>query len=663
MLLQDDDTGFAFAAWLDDFRAFANFASIKITHGFWERLVRIERAVGWPVDEASRRLADRVGGRSGEGFFTGGFVDELVALLGGLPDDPALRVGVALSAWRGDDRIVGTPRYPAACLAMVDRLLPAHARRCDGLILKTAVETGDFLSFMEALKPFHVIVVGPAIVAGFGTFARLASHDFVEIHPTQARVTRFEIEARVAAAVTAAPAGREVAVLAQAGSLAAWLVLRLRPRWPDARFVDAGLALSLCAPDDILVRNWGRVWRAGIVRSYNRWTGANLPVTDTLPLMAAVEHLGAEIEARRGAAPPAPATGPRLSGFRDNPVCAVDLIERKAPDFGTVETLLALPAAANQWSNFGPLDELLAASLHGYAGFSDELAVVPCANGTAALEVMAIMHELEAARPLRWAASAFAYFNASRGHFANSLLVDCNEQGLLDLQRLAALDVASYDGLLVTNNFGFVRDFAPYEAFARAHGKCLLIDNAAGFANGAMQNLPWQSFSFHQTKPFGVGEGGAMLIPRTHATTARHLIAHGKTPNRDIAKRSVNAKLSEIAAAFILDRLRRAPAWAPRYRMQLSRITELTEDLGFSPLIPRTHEVIAMTYPVLAAGDVPLIRLRNPHLALAKCYAPLADFPAAQALYRRLVNIPCHPDVAQLPRETLTALLAGLHVP
>jgi dTDP-4-amino-4,6-dideoxygalactose transaminase len=154
-----------------------------------------------------------------------------------------------------------------------------------------------------------------------------------------------------------------------------------------------------------------------------------------------------------------------------------------------------------------------------------------------------------------------------------------------------------------------------------------------------------------------------MLIPRTHATTARHLIAHGKTPNRDIAKRSVNAKLSEIAAAFILDRLRRAPAWAPRYRMQLSRITELTEDLGFSPLIPRTHEVIAMTYPVLAAGDVPLIRLRNPHLALAKCYAPLADFPAAQALYRRLVNIPCHPDVAQLPRETLTALLAGLHVP
>jgi len=257
MLLPDDDTAAAFAAWLDDFRAFANFASIKITHGFWERLVRIERAMAWPVDEARRRAADAVGGRSGEGFFAGGFVDELVALLRGLPDDSGLRVGVALSAWRGDDRAVGTPRYPAACAAMVERLLPAHARRYDGLILKTAVETGDFLTFMEALAPFHVIVVGPAVIAGFGAFARLESHDFVEIHPTRARLARVEIEARVAAAIAAAPAGRPVAVLVQAGSLAAWLILRLRPRYAEVRWVDGGLALSLCAPDDILVRNWG----------------------------------------------------------------------------------------------------------------------------------------------------------------------------------------------------------------------------------------------------------------------------------------------------------------------------------------------------------------------------------------------------------------------
>jgi dTDP-4-amino-4,6-dideoxygalactose transaminase len=661
MLLRNDDL--AFAAWLDAFRADENFASIKLTHGFWERLERIERAVGWPVAAAAREVADRVGGRSGEGFFAGGFVDELLALLGGLPDDPALWVGVALSAWRGDERIVGTPRHPAGCAAMVERLLPAHARRCDGLILKTAVETGDFLTFLEALAGFHVIVVGPPVIAGFGAFARLASSAFVEIHPTQARLARFEIEARVAAAITAAPAGRPVAVLLQAGSLAAWLVLRLRPRSPGVRWVDGGLALSLCAPEDILVRNWGRVWRAWIVRSYNLWTGAALPTEETLPVLAAAARLGAEIEARRAAAAPAPARGPRLSGFRENPVCAVDLIERKAPDFGIVETLLALPAAANQWSNFGPLDELLAATLHEYGGFPAALALVPCANGTAALEVMAILHEIAAGRPLRWAASAFSYFNASRGHFADTLLVDADAQGLLDLDRLASLDPASYDGLLVTNNFGFVRDFAAYQSFAQARGKYLLIDNAAGFANGAFRDVPWQSFSFHQTKPFGVGEGGAMLVPRDMATMARHLIAHGKTPDREVARRSVNAKMSEIACAFILDRLRRAPGWVPLYRMQLSRITELAEDLGFTPLIPRTHDVIAMTYPVLAPGDVPLERLRNPHLALAKCYAPLADFAGAQALYRRLVNIPCHPDVAQLSRETLTALLAGLLAP
>jgi hypothetical protein len=94
--------------------------------------------------------------------------------------------------------------------------------------------------------------------------------------------------------------------------------------------------------------------------------------------------------------------------------------------------------------------------------------------------------------------------------------------------------------------------------------------------------------------------------------------------------------------------------------MQLSRITELAEDLGFTPLIPRTHDVIAMTYPVLAPADIALARLRNPHLTLAKSYAPLGEFAQAHGLYRRLVNIPCHPDVAQLSRATLTALLSGL---
>jgi dTDP-4-amino-4,6-dideoxygalactose transaminase len=660
MVQTDDAARLAFDTWLAAFTTQPDFAFIKITHGFWERLVRIERSVGWPRDDAGRAAADAAAGRVGEGFFADGFVEELIALLGAMPDDEALRVGVALGAWRGDARIVGTPRYPDDCAAMVDRLLPAHARRTDGLVLKTAVETGAFLSFMTALAPFHVIVLGPALIAGFGEFARLQSHTFIEIHPTQARRARRYIESALAAAIKAAPVGRPVCVLLQAGSLSAWLVLRLRPRCGQVRWVDGGLALSLCAPDDILGRNWGRVWRADIVRSYNRWTGANLAAQETLMILEAARVLEDEIAQRRAAPPAIAATGPRLSGFRENPVCTVDLIERKVPDFGAVERLLALPAATNQWTNFGPLDELLSTSLHEYAGFSEELAVVPCANGTAALEVMAILHEIIAGRKLRWAASAFAYFNVSRGQFADTLLVDCTAQGLLDLSRLAAIDPESYDGLVVTNNFGFVRDFAAYEEFAAARGKYLIIDNAAGFANGALQNTPWQSFSFHQTKPFGVGEGGAMLLPRAHATTARHLIAHGKTPDAAVARRSVNAKLSEIAAAFILDRLRRAPGWVPLYRMQLSRITELAEDLGFTPLIPRTHDVIAMTYPVLAPADIALARLRNPHLTLAKSYAPLGDFAQAHGLYRRLVNIPCHPDVAQLSRATLTALLSGL---
>ena len=55
------------------------FTWIKINHGFWEALAKVEAKTGWPQTDEERKAADVFVKR--EQFFFGGFVDELLALL------------------------------------------------------------------------------------------------------------------------------------------------------------------------------------------------------------------------------------------------------------------------------------------------------------------------------------------------------------------------------------------------------------------------------------------------------------------------------------------------------------------------------------------------------------------------------------------------------
>jgi dTDP-4-amino-4,6-dideoxygalactose transaminase len=77
-------------------------------------------------------------------------------------------------------------------------------------------------------------------------------------------------------------------------------------------------------------------------------------------------------------------------------------------------------------------------------------------------------------------------------------------------------------------------------------------------------------------------------------------------------------------------------------------------------LLQPAKRAIAMSLPFLAPDELPVRRLANPHLVLAKYYAPLADRPNAARIYRRIVNVPSHPDVARVAEQDLLATLRRL---
>ncbi len=331
----------------------------------------------------------------------------------------------------------------------------------------------------------------------------------------------------------------------------------------------------------------------------------------------------------------------------------VKFVENKRLDMALVTQLLSECATQNHWANFGPLYHRLADEFAQHMQLSSDVAVIPCANAGLGLELLARSLAVQAGAPrLRWVGPSLSFKNLGRGYFAQMTLLDCDDSGLLDLDALRQLPLDSYDGFIVINPFGMCRDFSSFIKFAQATGKKLLIDNAAGL-DRTVPDWPWQVFSLHQTKPYGVGEGGLALVPRAFEDTLCNLMNYAEAPE-DPAQWLNNCKISDIACAFHLARLRRVASWEDRYREQRHRIAHLFARADVYPLFDPDNAPLTTSLPMLLPGPANDAMSHAPSLIpISRQYAPLVPQRRADALYARLINFPSHPDMAQLSDDEI----------
>jgi dTDP-4-amino-4,6-dideoxygalactose transaminase len=343
----------------------------------------------------------------------------------------------------------------------------------------------------------------------------------------------------------------------------------------------------------------------------------------------------------------------------------IAFVEAKRPDYAQVRELLAASEASGLWSNFGPVSLQLEATVAEALALPPGRRAVACANGTVALHGLVQLHERLAGRSLRWVVSAFTFHAQRQGALANARVLDCDEQGFLDSEALAALPVDAYDGIVVTNLFGTALHVERYEELAARAGKVLLFDSATCFGS-AHPGKPFghlgagEIFSFHHTKPLGFGEGGCAVLPAELEDTFRSLINFGLYKGIDTGPSSSNGKMSDVAAAFILDRLRHREAVREAHRQQFRRLAEIARGLGLELLVDGGQEgVLPNLVPILFPRPVELARLAGAPLVVHKYYRPVESAPRADALYARIVCFPCHGGVAEVPDDELRAALAA----
>jgi dTDP-4-amino-4,6-dideoxygalactose transaminase len=318
------------------------------------------------------------------------------------------------------------------------------------------------------------------------------------------------------------------------------------------------------------------------------------------------------------------------------------------------------------WSNFGPVSLLLETTIAELLSLPPSRRVVVCANGTVALHGLVLLHEHVAGRPLRWVVSSFTFHAQRQGPLAAARVLDCDEQGFLSVDELAALPLDSYDGIIVTNLFGTARHIEKYEKLAARSGKILLFDSATCFGSthrgrpfGALGS--GELFSFHHTKPCGFGEGGCAVVPAELEDTFRSLINFGLYRGIDTGGRSCNGKMSDVSAAFILDRLRHCDAIRATHQREFQRLAGIAQELGLTLLVDGGPEgSFPNLVPVLFPEPVGLDRLSGGPLVLHKYYRPLASTPRADDLYSRVVCFPSHAGVARVSSGELRATMAAL---
>ena len=642
---------------LNRIRQGKGFASLKLAHGFWELCVRFsqEKAKigiqGEPTVSQWEVILNTVGTNWPVEIFL-----DLRKQFQLAHESPNLLNLFSVYGWRNGGNVEGTPIVGLNLTQEIIRSsISSKTIYYDALFWKDAVYDGSILSFIEELKGREVIVVGPDYIENFGEFSGLKKSYYIKVDGKKAAWQRDEILQAVTKRVQALGEKGVICLFEAGGVTSSWLVSKLHKQFPNSFFIALGQVLNICNVSKLENTNWFMAYRKEVCQTIEainpKWLDLNKAYTKNSDFYSLPEKW--RRRALKEGFDPTQLTS--LIGELDaKPIKndeAISFIENKPINKALLTDILSISQRENHWANFGPVSRLLENVLKKKMHISEGKTVVTCKSGTEAMHTIVRLQDNKAGRPLRWVISSFGFISSNIGPLANAQIVDCDPIGMLSLEELTALDLDSWDAVVVTNIFGLCDDISDYVDFCKKHNKYLLMDNATALFTPSRQivNAPCEAISFHQTKPWGMGEGGCAVIDESDESEFRSLLNFGVGSENEQRQYAANGKLSDFDSALILQRLITMPKWRPLYRMQARRITKLARQCGLELLGEITPDMIMAHVPVLASSSVTKKALENSNLTLRKYYKPLTDkHPQASSIFERIINIPCHSTLAEL---------------
>ena len=325
-------------------------------------------------------------------------------------------------------------------------------------------------------------------------------------------------------------------------------------------------------------------------------------------------------------------------------------------------------------TNNGPLLLQLEAELRSYLQIPY---VHVTANGTVALQLAIRALELTGeiiTTPFSYVAttSAILWENCA------PVFVDIEPRTFcLDADLIEAAITPRTSAILATHVYGYPCDVVRIAAIAERHGLQVIYDGAHAFGTqvagrSLLSYGDLTTCSFHATKLFHTGEGGAVLTHDPELSRKLNLLKSFGHVGDEHFTLGINAKNSELHAAMGLCLLPRVPGFIAaraalyaHYRRALAGLP-----LGYPILPPHTTYNYAY-FPVLLEDEPQLLRVQArlaEHAIDTRRYffpslntlpylpAAGAACPVSEAVARRVLCLPFYPQLA----AEQVARIAGL---
>ena len=329
-------------------------------------------------------------------------------------------------------------------------------------------------------------------------------------------------------------------------------------------------------------------------------------------------------------------------------------VPNKTINYETVKNLLSECEITGQFSNYGPNVKKLEEYIKHKFQIDDNKSVIVVVNGSHAIQILSHSINVYDNRKLQWATQSFTFPPSNQGTLKTSKIIDIDLDGGIDLEQIDD----SIDGFIITNVFGNIVDIDKYIKYCKNNNKYLIFDNAAtpftfykgsnclNYGNGCI-------ISFHHTKPFGFGEGGAIIVDKKYEKTVRKLINFGIDlyDNKYYSTEANNCKMSDISASFILQYLyHNFDLIINKHQSLYNYLLKKIDGLSIK-LFPSFHDKdknIVSCFCLLFDANKSIVvqdKLLNNDVYCRKYYYPLKTTINSQRIYDQIICIPCHKDM------------------
>lgn len=336
-------------------------------------------------------------------------------------------------------------------------------------------------------------------------------------------------------------------------------------------------------------------------------------------------------------------------------------------------------------TNGGPFHQQLEQALCDYLGVNH---VALFSNGTlaliTALQALRVTGEV-ITTPYSFVATAHSLL----WHGNKPVFVDIEPETLnLDPSKIEAAITPQTTAIMPVHCYGNPCDVEAIQKIADNYNLRVIYDAAHAFGvechcGSVLNHGDLSVLSFHATKVFNTFEGGAIICPDAK-TKQRidHLKNFGFVDEVTVVAPGINAKMSEINAAFGLLQLQHMPHVIKRRADIDARYREQLESVNGIRCLPKAGQKFAnhSYFPILVEPDYPINRdelyqiLKNQGIYARRYFYPLisdfpmyrglpsaapANLPVAAKAAQQVLCLPIYPALEVQAQQRVIDLIAG----